>query len=67
MGGGDHIGPGGVDLGVDGEGGLVDGVVAVDDRAVVIDADEVGHPDEAEVDREGVEPEPIRELGVAAR
>ena len=65
VGGGDDVGPGGVDLGVDGEGRLVDGVVALDDGALVVDAHEVGHPDQAEVDTEGVQPEAVGELGVA--
>ena len=42
VGGGDHVGPGGVDLGVDGEGSGVDRPPAFDDLAVVVEEDEVG-------------------------
>ena len=36
-----------------------------DDRAVVVDAHQVGDRDQAEVDAERVQPEPVGELGVA--
>ena len=64
VGGGDDVGPGGVHLGVDGEGGRVDRVVALDHLALVVHEDEVGHPDVAEVHAERVDPEVVGELGV---
>ena len=64
VGGGHHVGPGRVDLGVDGEGGPVDGAVAFHDLALGIDADEVGDRDVAEVDGEGIHPEELGVLGV---
>ena len=41
MGGGHDVGAGGVHLGVDGEGRPVDGAVAFDDVALVVDEDEI--------------------------
>jgi hypothetical protein len=64
VGGRDHLGAGGVDLGVDGEGRPVDRLVAVDDLAGGIDLDEVGDRDVAEVHGEGVDPEGLGVLGV---
>ncbi len=65
MGGGDDVGPGLVDLGVDGERGLVDRPVALDHGAVVVDEDEVGDPDQVEAEAERVDPEQLGVLGVA--
>ena len=65
MGGGHHVGAGRVDLGVDGERGRVDRPVALDHLAVVVDQDQVGDPDVAEVHAEGVDPEVVESLGVA--
>ena len=65
VGGGDHVGAGGVDLRVDDEGGGVDRHVALDHLPLVVDQDEVGDPDVAEVHGEGVHPEVVGALGVA--
>ena len=55
-----------VDLAVDGERGLVHRPVALDHRAVVVDADEVGHADQVEAETERVDPEQLGVLGVAS-
>ena len=65
VGGGLDVGAGLVHLGVDGEGGTVDGPVALDHLTVVVDPDEVRGPDEAEGQAERVHPERVGELGVA--
>ena len=52
VGGSHHIGTRRVDLGVNGEGGGVDRPVALDHLAVVVDQDQVGHPDVTEVHAE---------------
>ena len=67
VGGRDHVGPGGVDLRVDRERGAVDRRVALDDLALVVDQDQVGDPDVAEVHAERVDPEVVEVLGVAGR
>ena len=67
VGRGHHVGPGRVDLGVDGEGGRVDRAVALHDVALVVDQDQVGHRDLAEVDGERVDPEEVRVLRVPGR
>jgi len=66
VGGGHHIGPGRVDLGMDGESSRIHGAVAFDDLTLIIDTDEVGDRDMAEVDGEGVDPEKFGVLRVAA-
>ena len=65
MGGGDDVGAGRVHLRVDGEGGRVDRPVALDDLAVVVDADQVVDRDVLEVHAERVDPEVVGVLGVA--
>ena len=65
MRGGLHVGSGRVHLRVDGERRRVDGVVALDDLALVVHEDEIATPDRAEVHRERVDPEVVGELGVA--
>ena len=67
VGGGDHVGPGRVHLGVDGEGGPVDLAGALDNVAVLVDQQEVGHLDVPEVHGERVDPEVVGQLGVAGR
>ena len=65
VGGRDHVGPGGVDLRVDDERGLVHRPVALDDLAVVVDEDQVLDPDLLEVHAERVHPEVVEPLGIA--
>ena len=69
MGGGDHIRTGGVQLGMDGEGGAVEpGRGAgrrLHDLALVADQHQVGDTDAAEMDAQRVDPELVRVLGVA--
>ena len=60
-----HVGPGRVHLRVDGEGGDVDRPVALDDLALVVHEDQVGGPDQAEREAEGVDPEAVGALRVA--
>src|SRR5439155_14801866 len=62
VGGGNYIGPGRVHLGVDDEGGGVDGPVAAHHVALVVDEQQVGHADVAEVHGEGVDPEVVGQL-----
>ena len=52
---------------MDDERGAVDGLVAVDDVAVVVDQDQVADLDVAEAHAERVDPEVVGELGVAHR
>jgi hypothetical protein len=59
-----HVRPGRVHLRVDGERGLVHGVAALDDVALVVHQEEVRRADEAEVDAERVDPEVVGQLGV---
>jgi hypothetical protein len=63
--GGDHVGPGLVDLRVDGEGGKVHWIAALNHLALVVDEDQVAHPDVLEGQSERVDPEVVRQLGVA--
>ena len=67
VGGGDDVGPGLVDRGVDHERGPVDRVLAVHDLAGVVDQDQVADPHVAEADAERVDPEVVGELGIAHR
>src|SRR5205814_648169 len=67
VGGSNDLGPGRMHLRVDDERGRVDGTITFDDVALVVDQDQVGHLDLAEVHSEGVDPEVILELGVARR
>ena len=65
MGGRDHVGAGLVDLGVDGECRLVHRQASLDDLAVCVDEQQVGHFDLAEADAERVHPEVVVVLRVA--
>ncbi len=65
VGGADHVGPRGVHLRVDGERGLVQRSVALDDRAVVAHQHQVADADVAEVHAERIDPEVIGQLRVA--
>ena len=67
VGGGDDVGSGLVDRGVDHERGPVDRVRAVHDVAVVVDQDEVADADVAKADAERVDPEVVGELRIAHR
>jgi hypothetical protein len=60
-----HVGPGRVDLRMDGEPGLVDGLIPDHDLAGRIDQLQVGHTNPAERHRERVDPEVIGQLGVS--
>ena len=51
----DHVGPGGMDLRVDSEGGLVDDPSALHDLAAVVDKAQVGRPDMPEVHAERID------------
>ena len=64
---GDDVGAGGVHLAVDHERRRVHRPVALDDLAVVVDEDEVLHPDLLEVHGERVDPEVVEQLGIAGR
>ena len=65
MGGGHHIWKGHVDTRMDGEGGLVDSMVALDDLPGMADQEKVRHPDMAEWHSERVHPEAVGVLRVA--
>ena len=60
----DHIGAGGVHLGMDRERGPVQVAVTFDDVALLAHENQVGNPDVAEVDAEGVDPEVVEALRV---
>jgi len=66
VGGGDHVGPGRVDLRVDGEGGGVDWLVALDDVAQMVHADERETLTWPKWHAEGVHPEAVAVLGSLA-
>ena len=51
-------------LGVDDEGSLVDRPIALDDLSLVVDQQQVGHADLAEMHREGIDPEVVAALRV---
>ena len=57
--GGHHIGPGGVDLRVDGKRRRIEGPVTFDHVATIVHQDEVLDPDELEVQPERVDPEMV--------
>ncbi len=65
VGGGDHIGAGGVHGGVDHERRSVDRLGAVDDLTVVVDEDQIALADVAEAHPERVHPEHVGILGIA--
>lgn len=60
-----HIGPRAVDARVDGERRRIHRVLALHDAPVVVDEHQVGHRDAAEVHAQRVDPEVVRENGVA--
>ena len=63
----DDVGPGRVQLGVNGERGGVDGPVALDDRALMIDTDEIGDGHQLEVEAKRIHPEAVGILGITDR
>ena len=65
MRGADHVRAGGMDLRMDGERGLVQRSVALDDRAVMAHQQQVAHPDVPEVHAERIDPEVIGQLRIA--
>jgi hypothetical protein len=65
MGGGDHVGPGCVNLRMDGECGPVHIPETIYDLPSGVDQEEVGHLDTAERHSKGVHPELIGPLGIA--
>ena len=65
MGGGDRVRPRGVDARMNDEGGGVDRIVALDDGALVVAADQVRDLDLAEMDAERIDPERVRKLRIA--
>src|SRR6185437_7545084 len=65
MGGGVRVGPRGMDARVDDKGRRVDRVIALDDSALMIAADQVRDLDLAEMDAERIDPERVEGLRVA--
>ena len=65
MGGGDRVGPRRVDARMNDEGRRVDRIIALDDIALVVAADQVRDLDLAEMDAERIDPERVRKLGIA--
>ena len=63
----DDVRPGGVQLRVNRECCRVYGLVAFDDRAVMVDTDEIRHGHQLEVEPEWIHPEPIGILGITDR
>ena len=67
MSGGVRVRPGGVNARMDDEGRCVDRIIALDNIALVIAADQVRGLDLAEVDAERIDPKVVRQLGVTCR
>ena len=65
MGGGDRVGPGGVNARMDNEGRGVNRIAAFDDIALMVAADQVRDVDLAEMDAKRIDPEGVRKLRVA--
>src|SRR5262245_59501171 len=65
VGGGHRIGARRVNRRVDGEGGDVDRVFALDDLAIMVDQDQIRDANLAEIHAEGIDPEMILFFGVA--
>ncbi len=66
VGGSHHLGPGSMDLGMDVERGHVDRLVSLHHVSQMVDQDEVGHPDQAEVGAERIDPEVVETLGITS-
>ncbi len=64
MRGGDNVRPGRMDLRVDGERRGVQRPDALDDLASIVDQQQVGHSDPAEVDTGPIDPEVVRQLRI---
>jgi len=60
-----NVGPSGMNRGMDDEAGLIDGSIADQNIAVVIDELKIRHFDQTEVLRQRIDPESIRMLGIA--
>jgi len=65
VGGGDRVGPRRVNARMNDEGGRIDRIIAFDDVAAVVAADEVRDLDLAEMHAERIDPERVGKLGVA--
>src|SRR5574339_646817 len=50
---------------MDGEGSRIDGIVSLNDFALVIDENQIRDPDLTEVDPEWIDPEMVRFFGIA--
>lgn len=62
---GDNVGARGVNARVNGKRGEIDFGVAFDNRAGVIHQNQIGNPNPAEVQTEGIDPKTIKPLGIA--
>src|SRR5258708_21670371 len=67
MRGTDGIGPRGMNARVNRERRRVHGTATLDDPAVVTNSDQVGHPDQTEVQSKWIDPESVGKLGIACR
>ncbi|KJR90047.1 uncharacterized protein SPSK_06589 [Sporothrix schenckii 1099-18] len=65
--GGMHVRPRLVDFRVDGKRGGIDGLAALDDDAVFVDENEVGHADLRKVHRQRIQPEMVGQNWIAHR
>ena len=65
MGGGDRVGPRGVDARMNDEGGGVDRIAALDDVPFMVAADQVRDLDLTEMDAERIDPERVGKLRIA--
>jgi len=64
---GDDVGPRGVHGRVDHEGRAISPALAFDDLTLVVDENQIGDSDVAEVHAEGVDPEVVQQFGVPGR
>jgi hypothetical protein len=64
---GDDVGPRGVHGRVDHEGRAIHRALAFDDLTLVVDENQIGDSDVAEVHAEGVDPEVVQQFGVPGR
>jgi hypothetical protein len=64
---GHHVGSRCMHLRMDGERRLVDETTALDDLTVVVDKQQIRHPDVTEVHAKRVDPEVVGQLGIARR
>jgi hypothetical protein len=66
MRGADHVGPGGVDGRMDGEGGRVHRARTLDHLSGVAHQEEIGDADMAEAHAKGVDPEVVGQFGITS-